>query len=134
MHVSKDVSYGDDNIILSFVYQVPDVNPRGMFWTITNGRYQIVDENVLNNFQDIVVTLGIITLVANITMGGVLMKEKPIVIFHNSNFFVLIAESPFINICDSSNEDGPSPLDVVVHVFTNLQVDKKMLFRWKCHS
>jgi len=31
MHVSKDVSYKDNNIVLSYVYQVLNVNPRGMF-------------------------------------------------------------------------------------------------------
>ncbi len=58
MHVFKDVSYKDNNIVLSYVYQVLDVNPRGMFWTVTNGRYQITGENVFNNSQDNVVTLG----------------------------------------------------------------------------
>jgi hypothetical protein len=54
--------------------------------------------------------------VANIIMGGILMKEKPIAIFHDSKFSVPIAKSLFINLCDSSDEDSPSPLDVVVHV------------------
>jgi len=27
LHISKDVSYGDDIIILSFVYQVSNLNP-----------------------------------------------------------------------------------------------------------
>jgi hypothetical protein len=60
VHVFKDVSYRDNNIFLSFVYQVPDVNLKGMFWIITNGRYRIVGENVFNNFQDILITLGIV--------------------------------------------------------------------------
>ncbi len=42
-----------------------------MFWTITNGRYWIIDEKVLNNYQDIVVTLGIVALMANIAMESV---------------------------------------------------------------
>jgi hypothetical protein len=56
VHVSKYVSYEDDNIILSFVYQVLDVNLGGMFWTITTGKYWIIDDNVLNNFQNTIVT------------------------------------------------------------------------------
>jgi hypothetical protein len=39
VHLSKDVSYLKDNIVLSFVYHVLDVNPTGMFWIIINGRY-----------------------------------------------------------------------------------------------
>ncbi len=50
MHVFKDVSYGDDNIVLSSIYQVLDVNSRGMFWIVTNDKYRIVGKNVHNNF------------------------------------------------------------------------------------
>jgi hypothetical protein len=47
------------------------------------------------------------------------MKEKPIAIFHNLKLFVPIVELLFINLCDSSNEDNPSLLDVVVPIFMN---------------
>ncbi len=86
MHVSKDVSYRDDNIILSFIYQVLDVNHGGMFWTITNDRHQIVDENVFNNYQNIVLTLGIVTLVANIVVKGFMMKKNPLQFFMTQSF------------------------------------------------
>jgi hypothetical protein len=49
LHVLKDVSYVNDNIVLSFVYQIPNVNSKKMFWKVTNGRYQIVDDNEFNN-------------------------------------------------------------------------------------
>ncbi len=119
MHVSKDVSYKDNNIVLSYVYQVLNVNPRGMFQIVTNGRYQIIDENVLNNSQDNVVTLGTAASMANIVMKSVVMKEQPTVIFHDSKFFVPIADSLFIDLCDSSNKDDLSPLDVVVPISMN---------------
>jgi hypothetical protein len=86
VHVSKDVSYRDDNIILSFIYQVLDVNHGGMFWTITNDRHQIVDENVFNNYQNIVLTLGIVTLVANIVVKGFMMKKNPLQFFMTQSF------------------------------------------------
>ncbi len=75
MHVSKDVSYKDNNIIFNYVCYVLNVNHRGMFWIVTNCKYQIVGKNVFNNFQDIVLPLGTTTLVANITVEGVSMKE-----------------------------------------------------------
>jgi hypothetical protein len=53
------------------------VNFEGMFWTIANGRYQIIGEHALNNFQDIFLTSGIVTLVVNIVVEGVMMKENP---------------------------------------------------------
>jgi hypothetical protein len=34
-------------------------------------------------------------------------------------------ESSFINLCDFSNEDNPSLLDVVVPIFMNSRADKK---------
>jgi hypothetical protein len=119
LHVSKDVSYIEDDIVLSFFYQVPDVNSEGMFWTITNGRYRIVSEHALNNFQDTVLTPCITTSMANIVVKGVMMKEQPNPVSHNSKFFVLMVESPFITLCDSFNGDDPSLLNVVVPFCVN---------------
>jgi len=129
VHVSKDVSYEDDNIILSYVYQVLDVNLRGMFWIVTNGKYRIINENVFNNLQDNVVTLGTATSMANIIAKGIVMKERPTMIFHDSKFFVPITESSFIDLCDSFDENGPSPPDVVVPISMNSQVDKRQALR-----
>ncbi len=56
---------------------------------------------------------------------GVLMKEEPIVVFHNLKFYVMIAKSLFIDLCDFSNEDDPSLPDVVVYVSMNLWIDEK---------
>ncbi len=47
---------------------------------------------MLNNPQDNVVTLGTITLVANIVARGILMKEKPIAVSHDSKFYVSIVK------------------------------------------
>lgn len=85
-----------------------------MIWIVLNGRYQIVNKPALNNSQDIVLTSGIIALVANIATKGVVMKEEPNPISHDSKFFVLLVESSFINLCDFSKEEDPSLLDVVV--------------------
>jgi hypothetical protein len=104
---------------LSSIYQNLDVNLRGMFWIVTNGKYWIVGQNVHNNFKDIVLTLGTTTSMANIAMKGILMKEKPTIVSHNTKFFISVAESSFINLCDSSNEDGPSFPNVVVPIFMN---------------
>jgi hypothetical protein len=47
-----------------------------MFWTITNGRYQFIDKHAFNNFQNNVLTLNTIVLVANIVVEGVVIKKK----------------------------------------------------------
>jgi hypothetical protein len=49
-----------------------------MFWIVLNDKYQIVNKHAFNNSQDIVLTLGIIALVASIATKGVVMKENPI--------------------------------------------------------
>lgn len=78
LHVYKDVSYVDDNIVLSFVYQVPDVNFERMFWMVTNGRYRIIGEHALNNFQYIVLTPGTTVSMANIATKASWWKNSPI--------------------------------------------------------
>jgi hypothetical protein len=90
-----------------------------MFWSITNGKYQIIDSNALNSYQNIVLTLSIVAPVASNTTQGVIMKEKPDAISHDLEFFVLFMESLFINLCDFLNEYNLSLLDVVVLVFVN---------------
>jgi hypothetical protein len=61
---------------------------------------------------------------ANIATKGVVMKEEPNVVFHDSKFFVLIMESSFINLCDYFNKDDPS-LPVVVPIFMNSRANEK---------
>ncbi len=102
-----------------FFKQVLDVNPKRMFWTITNGWYRIIGEHALNNFQDTILTLGIATSMANIVTKGVMMKEEPVAISHDLKYFDPIVESSFINLCDFFDENDPSLLDVVVHVSVN---------------
>jgi hypothetical protein len=91
-----------------------------MFWIVTNSGYRIVSENVFNSFQDIVVTSNIVASMANIATRGVQMKEKPTMVSHDLKFYVSITNSLFINLCDSFDEDGPSPFNVVVLVFVDL--------------
>jgi len=119
MHVSKDVFYEDNNIVLNFVYQVPDVNLKRMFWIVTIGKYWIVGKKVLNNFQGNVVTSGIAASVVNIVTEGIMIKEKPIMLSHNSKFSILIMESLFIDFYDSSNKENLSFLDILVLVVRN---------------
>jgi hypothetical protein len=101
------------------------VNSKGIFWIIANGKYQIVEGHVLNNFQDIVQTLNTITSVANIAMKGVVMMEKPNLVSHNSKFSILMAKSSFLDLCDSFNGNDPSLPNVVVHVYMNSQPAKE---------
>ncbi len=77
MHVSKDDSYAENNIVLSFIYQIPDVNSERMFWMVTNGRYWIVCKHALNNSYDIVLTSGTTTSMVNIVAKGIAQSSFP---------------------------------------------------------
>jgi len=95
------------------------VNFEGMFWIVTNGRYQIVNKHALNNYQYIVLTLGTTTSVVNITEEGIVMKEELNPVSHDLKFSLSMVESLFINLCDSFDEDNPSLLDVVILLCMN---------------
>jgi hypothetical protein len=64
----------EDNIVLSFTYQVPNVSPVRMFCIVTNGKYWIVDKNVFSNSQDIILTPNMAMSMTNIVAQGVVMK------------------------------------------------------------
>ncbi len=121
MHIFKDVSYVEDNI----VYQILGVNFEGMFWMVTNGKYWIVNKYAFNNSQDTILTLVIAALVANITIKDVVIKEEPNLVSHDLKFSVVMAESSFIDLCNYSNEDSPSLLDVVVPLYVNSRPTKE---------
>lgn len=110
--------------MLNFIYQVHDVNSKGIFWTVTNGKYQIINEHALKNSQDIVLTLGTITSLANIAMEGIMMKEEPNPVSHDLKFSILVAKSSFIDLRDSFDEDGPSLPNVVVLLYMNSRLAK----------
>jgi len=59
------------------------------------------------------------TSMANIFVKGVVMKEEPNLVSHDSKFFVWMVESSFVDLCASFNEDDPSLLDVVVLLYMN---------------
>jgi hypothetical protein len=57
--------------------------------------------------------------VANIDAEAVVMKEEPNLVSHNLKYFVPMVKSLFIDLCDSSDKDGPFCLDVVVLLCVN---------------
>ncbi len=126
VHVSKDVFYRENNIVLSCNYQVPNVNPRRIFWLAPMASMK----SLMKMCSTIIVsTLGTTTLVANIAMKGVLMKEEPIVVSHSSKFSVLITKSSFINLCDSFDENDCSLPNVIVFVLVKSATSGYFLHR-----
>ncbi len=105
-----------------------------MFWIVLNGRYQIVNKHAFNNSQDIVLTLGITALMANIATKGVVMKENPIPFPINQSFlswwwshhlstfviFLMKTTLPFLML-----------LFLSVWIFN---LPKNNLYTWMCHN
>ncbi len=90
-----------------------------MFWTITNGRCHILGKNAFNSSHNIVLPPNTLTLMANIVIQGVILKEEPNAISHNSKKIVSIMESSLIDLFYSSNKDNLSVLYIVVLIFMN---------------
>jgi hypothetical protein len=61
----------------------------------------------------------------NIVVKGIMMKEEPNPVSHDSKVFVSMTESSFIDLCDSSNEDSPSLPNVVILFCVNFQPAKE---------
>jgi hypothetical protein len=116
VHVPKEVAYMEDNVVSSSSYQVMDVNPIGMFWIVTNGRFWILNDNAFNNSQDICLNIGTIASMANIFVQCIMMKEEPNENFHNLKFSIPIAKSLFIDLCDFFDENDPSLPNVLVPI------------------
>ncbi len=105
-----------------------------MFWIVLNDKYQIVNKHAFNNSQDIVLTLGIIALVASIATKGVVMKENPIPVpttqiflswwwnHHLSTFVIFLMKTtlPFLML-----------LFMSMWIFN---LPKNNLYTWVCHN
>lgn len=100
--VLMDFACDDNNKVTNEIYQVPLSKSQGLHWLVIIGRYRVVKDHLLSNSQDIIVTPKIPTFVANKTFFVVdVWKELDEA---RTNFPLL--ELIFIELCDSSNEDG----------------------------
>ncbi len=73
---------------------------------VSNDRYQIVGESLVKNSQDTVFTLGMATFVANCVLPVIEIKANPKNQPMQSSSSKPLHESTFIDLGDSSNEDG----------------------------
>jgi hypothetical protein len=77
VHVSKDVAYIDNNVVMSSIYQVPSFGPQGLQWMVSNGKYQIVGESLVGNSQDIFLTSSTTTFIVNCVFLVIEIKANP---------------------------------------------------------
>lgn len=75
IHVSKDVAYGENKLVISSIYQVPSFIVHGLHWMVNVGRYRIDGENILKNSQDMVITFDTIGSIANGVMLNIEVKN-----------------------------------------------------------
>ncbi len=105
VHVSKDVLYGNNNVVISSIYQFPSFGPQGLHWMVNNGRYRTIGESLVKNSQDIVLTSGMDASIVNCVFLVTKVKadlDNQLVHFGSSK---QLRESTFIDLYDLSDED-----------------------------
>jgi hypothetical protein len=55
-HISKDVVYDSNNLVLNLVYQIPMTSSQGKQWVVGCGRCCIVGDSLPHNSQETILT------------------------------------------------------------------------------
>jgi hypothetical protein len=50
LHISKDVSYDYNNLVLNSMYQIPMTSSQGRQWVVGCGHYCIIGDSLTHNF------------------------------------------------------------------------------------
>jgi hypothetical protein len=66
LHISKDVSYDFNNLVLNSVYQIPMISYQGRQWVVGCGCYHNVGNSFIHNSQKIILTPRITRFVVKI--------------------------------------------------------------------
>jgi hypothetical protein len=74
IHISMDVVYYASKKVTKEIYQVLIFGSHGFHCLVIAGKYRIVGEQLFKHIQNTIVTLGIITFVANDTFHDVHVK------------------------------------------------------------
>ncbi len=68
--------YDDNNNVIRFIYQVPILADFGLEWRVNAKRIKIVAKDFTKSSQNIILTLKIVTIVANAIMHLVDIKQE----------------------------------------------------------
>ncbi len=103
LHISKDVSYNYNNLVVNLVYQIPMTSFQGRKWVVGCGCYCIVGNSLTHNSQETILMPGTTMFV------GKIMKQK-----HEVNDIWLLSlikpfSSDFIELSNSSLSDDLTP-------------------------
>jgi len=82
---------------------------QGKQWVVTFSRYKIVDDNVNNNSQDTILTLGIATLFVKIIALDKIVKDERENINARIQFSYIFPFCTFIELFDSSPSGNITP-------------------------
>jgi hypothetical protein len=103
LHISKDVSYDYNNLVLNLVYQIPVTSSQGGQWVVGCSCYCIIGNSFTHNFQKTI-------LMPRITRSMVkIVKQK----CESNDTWPLSSVKPsssnFIELFDSSSNDDLTP-------------------------
>jgi hypothetical protein len=77
VRASKDVACVKNNVVIHSIYQVPSYGAQGLHWMVNVGKYWIVSENMLKNFQNIVLMPNKSMFIANVAVLNIEVKREP---------------------------------------------------------
>jgi hypothetical protein len=108
LHISKDVLYDSNNLVLNLLYQIPTTSFQGCQWVVGFGCYCIVGDSLTHNSQDTIFMLGTIGFVVNIVKD----KHKvPDILPQCSDVLIFFV---FIKLCNFSLDDDLTPLPSLI--------------------
>jgi hypothetical protein len=107
VHVSKDVACGENNVVISSIYQlVPSSGPQGLQWMVENGMYQTIGKSLVRSSQDAVFTSSTTTSIVNCVILVIEIKVDPDDQPVHSKSSKPIQDSTFVDLGDSFDDDG----------------------------
>jgi hypothetical protein len=92
-------------IVIRSISQVSVIGVIGLKWRVNSGRFKIVAKNLLKSSKNIVLMSETMSLVANVVLHLVEIKQEVLAQHVNPQFL-------FIDLCNSFDEDGMLTISV----------------------
>lgn len=101
IHIFMDVAWDDNNKVTNEIYWVLVFRSQGLHWLVTMSKYRIIEDQLFKKSHNTIITLGIVSFVANITLHVIDVNKEP---SEDACNFPL-PKSTFIELGDLFDED-----------------------------
>jgi hypothetical protein len=117
IHVSRNDVYNDNIVVKNSIYHEYISNHIGVHWDVKARRYKIVGDNLIQCFQDTILTPGIAASMVNVAPEAFIVKQETLdkedTLVSSSHFL----SSTFIDFSNFSNKDVSLLVNFDVNVF-----------------